>query len=177
MKHTLIALIMLTNPAAAASTVYIDQVGNNNDIFVEQTGSDGNTAIILNQGDSNQLTLVQQGDGAHTAFMGTAPTGMDGSAYVTNNNAQNNSNNNLAILQSGVGNHTAAINLDPAISNNNNTASITQTGDANKSFTLNLSGSNIGATVLQDNLLTPDSGGMSIQCYTGSCTGYSYTKH
>ena len=171
------ALLLLTTPCYGGS-VYIDQVGDNNVYYIQQTTSGNSEAILLNQGNSNSGTIVQEGSGDHQAFIGTPPTSRnyDGT-FVTNNAAQNNSNNNLTILQSGSGNHTAAINLDATVSNNNNTASITQTGDANKSFTLALSGNNIGATVVQDNPTTADSSSMSIQCYTGTCSGYSYTKH
>jgi len=173
----LLCLLLVTTPCYAGS-VYIDQVGNDNSVFVEQTTSGNGEAIILNQGSSNNLNILQEDSGNHTAFIGTPPTGMNSDGtFITNSNAANNNNNNLTIIQSGSGNHTAAINLDATTSNNNNTATITQSGDANKSFVLNLSGSGIGATVVQDNPLTPDSGSMSIQCYTGNCTGYSYTKH
>ena len=144
-------LFLLWITPATAGSVYIDQVGNGNNIFVEQTTSGNGESIILNQGSNNTNTIVQEGSGDHMAFMGTPPVGKnyDGT-YNTNTNAGNNSNN---------------------------TATITQTGDANKSFVLNLSGSGIGATVVQDNPLTPDSGSMSIQCLTPPCSGYSYTKH
>jgi len=171
-------LFLLWITPASAGSVYIDQVGNGNNIFVEQTSSGNPEAIILNQGDNNNHTIVQEGNGDHLAFIGTPPVGKnyDGT-YNTNTNAGNNNNNTLTILQNGSGNHTAAINLDATTQNNNNVASITQTGDANKSFVLNLSGSGIGATVLQDNPLTPDASSMSIQCLTPPCSGYSYTKH
>jgi hypothetical protein len=171
-------LFLLWITPATAGSVYIDQVGNGNNIFVEQVSSGNAEAIILNQGDNNTHTIVQEGSGDHLAFIGTPPVGKnyDGT-YNTNTNAGNNNNNTLTILQNGVGNHTAAINLDATTQNNNNVASITQSGDANKSFVLNLSGSGIGANVLQDNPLTSDSGSMSIQCLTPPCSGYSYTKH
>ena len=171
-------LFLLWITPAAAGSVYIDQVGDGNNIFVEQVVSGNPQAIILNQGDNNNLTIVQEGSGDHAAFIGTPPTGVniDGT-IATNTAAANNNNNTLTIIQSGSGNHTAAINLDSATTNNSNTAIITQSGDANKNFTLNLSGSGIGATVLQDNPLTPDSGSMSIQCLTPPCSGYTYTKH
>jgi len=173
----LLCILFISTPCYAGS-VYIDQVGNGNNIFVEQVASGNPQATVLNQGDDNNLTIVQEGSGNHQAFIGTPPTGMntDGT-LATNTNAANNSNNTLTILQNGSGTHTAAINLDASTPNNNNVATITQTGDANKSFVLNLSGSGIGATVVQDNPLTPDSGSMSIQCLTPPCSGYSYTKH
>ena len=173
----LFALLLLTTHCYGGS-VYIDQVGDSNVYYIEQTSSGNSEAILLNQGNSNSGTIVQEGSGNHEAFIGTPPNSRnyDGT-FVTNNAAQNNSNNNLTILQSGSGNHTAAINLDATVSNNNNTASITQSGSADKSFTLALSGNNIGATVVQDSATTPDSAAMGIQCYTGTCAGYSYTKH
>ena len=171
-------LFLLWITPAAAGSVYIDQVGDGNNIFVEQVASGNPQAIILNQGDNNNLTIVQEGSGDHAAFIGTPPTGINADGtFATSTTAANNNNNILTILQRGAGNHTAAINLDSATTNNSNTAIITQSGDANKNFTLNLSGSGIGATVLQDNPLTPDSGSMSIQCLTPPCSGYTYTKH
>jgi hypothetical protein len=173
----LLVLLMITTPCFAGS-VYIDQVGTNNIFYIDQSSSGNSESILLNKGNNNNFSILQQGSGDHLAFIGTPPVGKnyDGT-YNTNTNAQNNNNNTLTVLQSGSGNHTAAINLDSTTQNNNNNASITQTGDANKSFVLNLSGSGIGATVLQDNLNTPDSSDMSIQCLTPPCSGYSYTKH
>jgi len=171
-------LFLLWITPAAAGSVYIDQVGDSNNIFVEQTTSGNPQATILNQGDSNNLTIVQEGDGNHQAFIGTPPTGMGLNGTLnTNTNAANNNNNTLTIIQSGSGNHTAAINLDATTANSNNGAAIHQSGDADKSFVLNLSGSGITAKVLQDNPTVSDSGSMSIQCLTPPCTGYSYTKH
>jgi hypothetical protein len=171
-------LFLLWITPAAAGSVYIDQVGDSNNIFVEQVSSGAPQATILNQGDDNNLTIIQNGSGNHAAFIGTPPVGMNQDGTIaTNTNAANNNNNTLTIIQSGSGNHTAAINLDGTTSNSNNGAAIHQSGDADKSFVLNLSGSGITAKVLQDNPLTPDSGSMSIQCLTPPCSGYSYTKH
>ena len=174
MKRLLAIFIMIST--AHAGNVYIDQVGDSNTIYVNQYGTGDSQAILLNEGDGNDLSIIQQGSGDHSAFIGTPPSGMLGNSYVTTP-GQGNSYNDFTIYQSGSGNHTAAINLDHTVVNNNNTATIDQEGAANKQFTLNLSGSNIGVTVTQDNATTPDSGSMSIQCYTGSCQGYSYTKH
>jgi len=171
-------LFLLWITPASAGSVYIDQVGDSNNIFVEQVTNGNPQATILNQGDSNNFTIIQEVNGNHQAFIGTPPVGKnyDGT-YNTNTNAANNNNNTLTIVQSGSGNHTAAINLDGTTSNSNNGAAIHQSGDADKSFVLNLSGSGITAKVLQDNPIVPDSGSMSIQCLTPPCSGYSYTKH
>lgn len=172
----LFLLLLLSTPCYAGS-VYIDQVGDSNVIYVDQSSSGNSEAILLNKGDSNNLSVVQGGSGDHLAFIGTPPVGQNNGAYITNNNASNNNSNTLTVLQSGSGNHTAAINLDSSVSNNNNNATITQSGAADKDFVLNLSGSNIGATILQDSATTPDNSNMNIQCYTGTCSGYSYSKH
>ena len=171
----LCAILLMIAPAHAGS-VYIDQVGDSNTIFVSQYGTGDHEAILLNEGDANDLSIIQRDSGDHMAFIGTPPSGMAGGTYLTTP-GQGNSGNDFLIYQKGSGNHTAAINLDHTVSNNNNTATIDQEGAANKQFTLNLSGSNIGVTVMQDNATTPDSGSMTIQCYTGSCQGYTYTKH
>ena len=156
-------------PPAMGNFVYIDQIGNNNNIVVYQEDSDQKRAAIFNAGDSNDLSIVQQGMGNHTALIGPS----------VNNTTSYNNSNILNILQQGAGNHTASIMLADPVSNSNNTASITQKGGvgANKQFTLQIQGNGIGATVIQDNLTVPDSGTMSIQCLTPPCSGYSYTKH
>jgi len=175
--RTLTILLLLTTSTWAGNVVYIDQVGDSNHIAIKQNDGDNKSAIVLNQGDSNEQNIAQRGLGTDQAFIGTPPVGMSQGQFLPNTAAQTNSNNLLSIVQMGTGNHTAAINLDSTVSNNNNTASIMQSGDANKSFTLQLSGSGIGATVVQDNPTVPDSASMSIQCLTPPCTGYSYVKH
>lgn len=175
--RTLAILLLLTTSALAGNVVYIDQVGDNNHITIKQNDGDSQTAIVLNQGNGNEQNIAQQGPGTDQAFIGTPPAGMSQGQFLPNSSAPTNSSNLLSIVQMGAGNHTAAINLDSTISNNNNTASILQSGDANKSFVLNLSGSGIGATVIQDNPTVADSASMSIQCLSPPCTGYSYIKH
>jgi hypothetical protein len=175
--RTLAILLLLTTSALAGNVVYIDQVGDNNHITIKQNDGDSQTAIVLNQGNGNEQNIAQQGPGTDQAFIGTPPAGMSQGQFLPNSSAPTNSSNLLSIVQMGAGNHTAAINLDSTTSNNNNTASILQSGDANKSFVLNLSGSGIGATVIQDNPTVADSASMSIQCLSPPCTGYSYIKH
>jgi hypothetical protein len=178
----ILIFLLMTTTAMAQSTVYIDQVGNNNNVLVSQTAAEGSTAIILNNGDGNNLSIRQDGIGLHSAFIGTPPsqtlsTFAPGNQNFVWNNSSNNSNNIFTILQTGSGNKVAAINLDSTTNNNNNTASIVQGGNANKSFALNLSGSGISATVVQDNQTTPDAASMSITCLAPPCSGYTYTKH
>ena len=174
MKRLLMLLVI--TPVYATDTVYIDQVGDFNNITVDQSAGDSQKAIILNQGYNNMLTITQQGPGAHMAFIGTPPAGQSAGSYVTSI-APNNNNNILNIFQTGSGNHTAAINLDKNTTNNNNNASILQAGSVPKTFVFNLSGSGITATAVQDNATVPDVGSMSIQCLAPPCSGYSYVKH
>jgi hypothetical protein len=178
MRYIVLFFIFATS-AFAGNSVYIDQIGSNNDTTVTQLGSTDKTAIILNKGDSNTINITQEDIGNHTAFIGTpptqAPSNQNNQSYVypTNNN---NSNNNLSIVQIGSGNHSAAINLDPTTPTSNNTATILQGGAANKSFNLSLSGSSITANIIQDSATVPDAASMSIQCLTPPCNGYSYSK-
>jgi len=172
---TLLALI-LSITSAQAGSVYIDQVGNGNDLYISQYGMGDHRSIMLNEGNNNDLSIIQQDSGDHTAFIGTPPLGIANGSYVTTP-GQGNHGNDFTIYQKDSGDHTAAINLDHSVVNSNNSAVIDQEGAAIKQFTLNLSGSNIGVTVIQDNPTTADSGSMSIQCYTGTCQGYTYTKH
>lgn len=155
-------------PPAAGNFVYIDQIGNSNTIVVYQEDNDQKRAAIVSNGNNNDYSIIQQGAGSHTALIKPTPV-----------NPSTNSNNILSILQQGAGNHTANILFADPISNSSNTASITQKGGAgaDKQFTLQLQGNSIGVSVIQDNLTTPDSSSMSIQCLTPPCSGYSYVKH
>jgi len=164
LSMTSIALAQTIPPTG--NFVYIDQIGDNNNINVLQQDSDRQRALILNQGDGNIIGILQQGTGQHTAS-------------ITNNSiATNNNNNILSIEQVGTGNHMASILLNNSAGASNNTATISQAGGvgANKQFTLELQGSRIGVSVIQDNPTTPDSSTMSIQCLTPPCNGYSYSK-
>jgi hypothetical protein len=164
LSFTSIALSQTIPPTG--NFVYIDQIGDNNNITVIQQDSDRQRAAIINQGDGNVLAITQQGTGQHTAS-------------ITNNSiATNNNNNILSIEQVGAGNHMASILLNNSAGASNNIATISQSGGvgANKQFTLELKGSQIGVSVIQDNPITPDSSSMSIQCLTPPCNGYSYSK-
>jgi hypothetical protein len=156
-------------PPAYGNFVYIDQIGNTNQIYINQMGSDRDQTAVLLKGDSNDVTVNQTGSGRHTAMVTPTPMAM----------SSTNSLNTFAITQNGSGNHSATIQQADPVSNSGNTASIFQSGGigAEKQFTLQLQGSNIGVTVIQDNPTIRDSASMSIQCLTPPCTGYSYTRH
>lgn len=170
--------------------VYIDQIGDNNNITVAQDGAhraaivmgknsqtDGNTigidqkdpglktvSIELLSGINNGINITQQGTGTHT----TGIMNLAGSA------------NNITVNQSGAGNHQLSVLADSGTTNSANTITANQSGSAgaDKFFQLNLKGSQ-GATVniLQNNLTTPDSASMNVQCAPGMCGTFSYTKN
>ena len=154
-------------PPAIGNFVYIDQIGNSNNIFIEQVDAGQKQSATILKGDLNSITILQQGLGNHTAMVNQ-----------TYNNATNNQNV-LQIAQGGASNNSATIQLTDPVNNSNNNASITQSGGtgADKQFTLQLKGSGIGVTVVQDNSTTKDSSSMSITCVAPPCSGYSYIKH
>ena len=181
MRTLAIYLMMITAAAADSLSappapltdrnyIYIDQIGSGNSITIIQDGSDAKQAAVMLNGDTNDIGISQTGGGNHTAYIGPGPTTSLSSV---------NSGNNLTIVQEGDGTHNATIQLTDSTGNGGNTASIYQSGGAgaDKSFTLQLSGNNIGVSVVQDNPTVANTGSMSISCYTGSCTGYSYTRH
>ena len=126
--------------------------GNNNTLQVVQSSSSNYEQTLIN-GSSNILSSTQ--DGNKSLFANISGSG-----------------NNITTTQTN-GNHFLELNIPT----NNNTVSVTQSGMAQKMFSLTLNNSNIGVTVVQDNATTPDSASMSITCTSGSCSGYTYTKH
>lgn len=175
-----VLMLMLPSGAMAAdladNRVYIDQIGSGNTLRVVQE-QQGKTAVSLMRGDGNTIIVVQEDSGHHTAVVGLPSQGVGPDGRYVLPQSQGMDGNQLGVAQSGSGDHTASIAMDPGFDADGNSATITQSGAADKSFDLDLSGSNIGVTVVQDNYGTADTGSMSIQCYTGSCTGYSYTRH
>jgi hypothetical protein len=125
------AQTMFVSPTT--NSIYIDQVGDNNNITVSQDGV-GHSAVITTGANANvdyaTLSIIQQGTGAKIA-------GIDIKAGI---------NNTASIQQDGSGNHTANIQI---LSGNGNIASVTQTGNANHIVDLKLTGSDNRATVAQ----------------------------
>jgi hypothetical protein len=170
---------------AQSSYVYIDQVGNNNQIKVEQDGTGhlvgvavgaylptnnndlktgytiGNNPYLgAGTSDFNNISIKQTGPG-----MQTTKIELPSASY-----------NLITVDQSGSANHTFNIVSGANTTNINNTISATQSGSAQKDFTLNMNGSN-GATVTvqQTNPTQANTGSMTIQCTT--CGAYSYIRN
>lgn len=157
--------------------VYIQQSnGNNTTVNVTQTG-DHNTFQANIAGDKQTLTTTQTGNYDYENSVISGSNNIMNNTQIGNNKTlfQNvsGSNNNITTTQSGTGNHYLELNIPT----DSNTINVTQSGTAQKMFSLTLNSANTGVTVVQDNATTADSASMSITCYSGPCTGYSYIKH
>ena len=192
MKYLLLALLISTAHAQQNTGIYIDQIGDNNNINITQDSSatqfiritmgkgsnvdntnvtvdqkDGGTksAIIdLVNGINNSVNILQQGTGNHTASI------------------QNfmGSGNGITVNQNGAGRHEFIVANDNSVTNSGNTITGNQSGGlgSDKWFKVYMNGA-IGATVnvLQNNAVTPDSASMNVQCAAGTCGTFSYTKN
>jgi len=182
-------LLPLSSFAQDNPDIYIEQIGNNNQISITQEYS-GNTAEITlgksNESDNNSLTIVQQSIGQQIAQI-DIPSGINNSVSINQQGTGNmvatvqglnGSANAIMINQSGSSNNTFNLIATAGTVNNADVISVTQSGSAgaDKSFTLNLNGSS-GATVTveQTNPYTANSGSMTIQCTV--CGTYSYIRH
>lgn len=116
-----------------SNSIYIDQVGDNNNITVSQDGQ-GHSATVTTGATSNvdyaTLSIIQQGTGAKVASL----------------DIKSGINNTASISQDGAGNHTANIQV---FAGNGNIANVTQTGNANHIVDLKLTGNDNRATVAQ----------------------------
>ena len=180
----IIVLAQCSTARAQSNYVYIDQVGNNNQIRVEQDGGGHVAGIALgaylpvNDNDLktgytignnpylgggvsefNNITVRQSGPG-----MQTTKIDLPSASY-----------NLISVDQSGSANHTFNITSGANTTNVNNVITATQSGSGQKDFTLNMNGSN-GATVnvQQTNPTQANTGSMTIQCTT--CGAYSYIR-
>jgi hypothetical protein len=169
---------------AQSSYVYIDQVGNNNQITITQDGTGHLVAVAIG------ATLPTNSNDLKTGYgIGTTPyNGMGASEY--NNITINQqgvgshkttielpvaSNNLINLDQSGAGNHTFNLTATSNTNNINNTINSTQSGTGDKSFALTLDGTNGAAvTIQQTNPTQANTGAMTIQCTT--CGAYSYIR-
>ena len=184
----LTAIILLSHCSkthAQSNYIYIDQVGNNNQISITQNGTGHVAAVAIGS------TLPTNANDLKTGYgIGTTPytgTGVSEFNNVTINqqgvgsqtttiSLPRASSNLINIDQSGAGNHTFTVSSTANTNNINNTINSTQSGSADKSFALTLDGTN-GATVTvqQTNPTQANAGAMTIQCVT--CGAYSYIRN
>jgi hypothetical protein len=170
---------------AQSNYIYIDQVGNNNQVTVMQDGTGHVAAVAIGAtlpantndlktgygigttpytgtgtSEYNNITISQQGVGSHTTTIELP-----------------RANNNLINLdQSGAGNHSMTVSSTANTNNINNTILATQSGSGDKTFALTLDGTNgASVTVQQTNPTQANTGAMTIQCTT--CGSYSYIRN
>jgi len=181
----LVLVLFGTYTYSQTSYVYIDQVGNNNQITVEQDGGGHLTGIALGAYlPSNQNDLKTGYNIGANPYLGSGISEFNNisikqfgpGTQTTKIELPSASSNLITVDQSGVANHNFNITSSNNSTNINNTIHATQSGSAQKDFTLNLNGSN-GATVTiqQTNPTQANSGSMTIQCTT--CGGYSYIRN
>ena len=171
--------------SAQNNYIYIDQVGNNNQVTVTQDGPGHVAAVAIG------ATLPVTANDLKTGYgLGTTPyNGVGTSEYNTVTISQQGvgshtttvelpraSSNLITVDQSGAGNHTFGISSTANTNNINNTISATQSGTGDKAFALTLDGTN-GATVTvqQTNPTQANTGAMTIQCTTRG--SYSYIRN
>ena len=175
---------MCSRAQAQSNYIYIDQIGNNNQIKVEQDGTGHLVGIALGAylpaNDNDLKTGYNIGTnpylGSGVSEYNDIRVKQQGPGMQTTKIELPNASSNLIIVdQSGSANHTFNITSGANTTNINNNISATQSGSAAKDFTLNMNGSN-GATVTiqQTNPTQANSGSMTIQCTT--CGAYSYIR-
>jgi hypothetical protein len=181
----ILSLVVSLGVHAQSNYIYIDQVGNHNQVTVTQDGAGHVVGLAIGAtlpasdndlktgysigsrsyvgpgtSEYNNISISQQGVGSHT----------------TRIELPNASSNLITVDQSGTSNHTFSISSTTNTNNINNTILATQSGAGEKSFALTLDGTN-GATVTvqQTNPTQANTGSMTIQCTT--CGAYSYIRN
>lgn len=186
MKIFAILLFVVCSCVSAQNNyIYIDQIGNNNQITITQDGTGHVAAVAIG------ATLPVTANDLKTGYgIGTTPYNGAGTSeynsvtinqqgvgsHATTIELSRASNNLINLSQEGAGNHTFSLTATSNTNNINNTISATQAGSAEKSFALTLDGTN-GATVTvqQTNPTQANTGAMTIQCTT--CGAYSYIRN
>lgn len=131
---------------SADSQVYIEQIGNDNEITINQTGTKDNKVDYYNTGSFNTVNITQSGNNStvanyvdltvggnsNTITLTQQSTGGAKGIYAT----VNDNNNNITVLQKDGGNDY----LNLSLSGGNKTVDITQQGSANHMADITLSG-------------------------------------
>jgi hypothetical protein len=184
-----IALIIILSHCSKSwaqnNYVYIDQVGDNNQITVTQDGTGHLAAIAIGATLPHYINDLKTGYGIGTTpYIGSGVseyntvsiTQQGPASHTTTVELPRASNNIIMVDQSGSANHSLKISSTANTNNVNNTISATQSGSAEKSFALTLDGTNgASVTVQQTNPTQTNGGSMTIQCQT--CGAYSYIRN
>jgi hypothetical protein len=171
--------------SAQNNYIYIDQVGNNNQVTVTQDGAGHLAAVAIG------ATLPTNTNDLKTGYgLGTTPYNGAGTSEYNNVTINQQgvgshkttvelplaSSNLINLSQEGAGNHTFSLTATSNTNNINNTISATQSGTGEKAFALILDGTNgASVTVQQTNPTQANTGAMTIQCTT--CGSYSYIRN
>ena len=176
--------------AQISPNVYIDQIGDNNNITITQSDAQHVTSIIMgkvNNANNNSINVTQQDTGIKTTNI-TLNAGIYNNLTISQQGIGNHvssvmnlngSNNGITINQSGTGSHTFNVDNWTGSTNTGNNINATQSGGvgANKWFQVNLNGA-IGSTVnVQQTGSSPDSASMLINCNFGCGGVWNYTKN
>ena len=165
--------------------IYIDQVGNNNQVTITQDGTGHVAAVTIGATLPTTANDLKTGygigttpyNGVGTSEYNNVTIGQQGiGSHTTTIELPRATSNLITVDQTGAGNHTFGISSTANTNNINNTISATQSGSGEKSFALTLDGTN-GATVTvqQTNPTQANTGAMTIQCTT--CGSYSYVRN
>lgn len=166
----------------ADSQVYVNQVGDYNNITVQQTGTKNNFVSYTSNGSNNNTTITQSS---------TTPTATNYATLTINGNTNTttllqqstggvkgafvsiaDNNNALTLQQKDGGNHYAEVNL----SGGNKTADITQQGSASHMTSVGLSGQPASLSVTQSGS-TQQFYSINFNCATaGGCPKITVTQ-
>jgi hypothetical protein len=134
------------NRTSGDSQVYIEQIGNFNDVNVNQQGTKNNYVKYSGVGNSNDVNINQSGNASTTSnYIDLTINGSNNSANITQQSTGgakgafvniNNNNNNVTLQQKDNGNHYSEIN----VIGGNKTIGITQQGSAAHMSNVTLSG-------------------------------------
>ena len=181
----LVNVLLSAGAYAQNNYIYVDQVGNNNQVSITQDGIGHMAAVAIGAtlpattndlktgygigttpyngvgtSEYNNVTINQQGVGSHTTTIELPRA----------------TSNLITVDQSGASNHTFGVSSTANTTNINNTISATQSGTGEKSFALTLDGTNgASVTIQQTNPTQINTGAMTIQCTT--CGSYSYIRN
>lgn len=137
------------------SQVYIQQIGDNNNIVVDQEGTKNNYAYISNSGSGNNIHVTQRGNAStSTDYSYTVINGNYNNVNVTQTSTGGgkgafinvaNNNNSVTVNQADAGSHYAEVGL----TGGNKTVSISQSGSASQMASVQLSGNPTSLTLQQ----------------------------
>ena len=128
------------------SRVYIEQIGNGNEIVVDQSGTKNNSATYVGNGSYNTINITQSGN--NLTLANYTELNVNGNSNTVNLTQQStgggkgifasisDNNNNVTILQKDSGSDYLTLNL----SGGSKTVDITQQGSASHMADITLSG-------------------------------------